>query len=467
VANIHNGMLELDPWFALQPVLAESFDVSDDGLEYTFVLRQGVSFHDGEEFTAEDVRYTFDYYRDPDKGTVTAQNFVGIESVEAPDDYTLLVHMAEPNAAFLSRAGQAMIVPAHYHGDVGEDAYKSAAIGTGAFKVKEWRAADYTELEAFEDHFRGRPFLDIFRQDIVPEPSVRAIALDTGEADSSVWALLSEDNIRFLEDSNYTTFVTSALHMNHFPINNEKPYFAEKEVRQAHMYAMDRDELIDGIWLGLAVKATSNLSPALDFYYEPDVKQYPYDPEMAIKLLDEAGWVIGDDGVREKEGQRLSWTCTMITGDVARRAIVEVCQQHFAAVGIEMMIEEAPLATIREGFLQGTIDASHYNSTYGGSSGEPDASVALKSGERSNQSRFSNARVDELCDQGLEETDPDRRREIYSEIQQIVAEEVPFLYIMHWDWFNIFSNRIKGIPEDALTGTEIYRQVHTFWIDEG
>jgi peptide/nickel transport system substrate-binding protein len=464
VTNLHNAMLELDPWFVLEPTLAESFDVSDDGLEYTFNLRQGVLFHDGEEFTSEDVQYTFDFYRDPENAMITATNFAGIDAIETPDDYTVVITLDGPNAAFLTRAGQAFIVPQHYHSEIGEEEYKTAAMGTGPFSLSEWRAAEFTELVAFDDHFRGRPYIDVLRENIVPEASVRAIALETGEADSSIWSLVTEDNVRFAEDPNFTTYVTSSLAVNHFPMNNTLPMFQEKEVRQAMMHALNRDEIVNDLWLGLAVKATANISPALDFYYEPDVRQYEYDPELAMQMLDDAGWIPGSDGIREKDGVRFEWTCAVITGDQSRRPIAELAQESFGAVGLQMNIEETTAAS--SGMRDGSLDMSLYNWTYGGGSGEPDPSNTLRSDALNNFSRYQNPEMDDLIDRGLAETDPEVRREIYSEIQKLVAEDVPFLFIKYWDWFNFFTPRVQGLPDDVLAGSQIYNMLYQFWIEE-
>jgi len=464
VTNLHNAMLELDPWYTLQPTLAESFDVSDDGLEYVFNLRQGIQFHDGEDFNAEDVVYTFTYYGDEANSMITASNFNGIDTVEATDDYTVTITLEEPNAAFLTRAGQAFIVPEHYHSDIGEDEYKGAPVGTGPYMLSEWRAAEYTELVAFDDHFRGRPLIDVIRENIVPEASVRAIALETGEADSSIWSLITEDNLRFAEEGVLTTYITSSLAVNHFPINHNRPQFAEKEVRQAMMYALNRDEIVDDLWRGAAVKATANLSPALEFYYEPDVKQYDYDPEMAMQILDDAGWLPGNDGIREKDGVRLEWTCAVITGDQARMPVAVLAQEYFAAVGMQMDIVEEPSTSA--GMREDRLDMAHYNWTYGGGSGEPDPSNTLRSDSLNNFSHYKSAEMDDLIDRGLAESDPDARREIYSEIQKLVAEDVPFLYIKFWDWYNFFSPRVQGLPDEVLAGSQIYNMIYQMWLED-
>ena len=466
VTQIHNGLVELDENFVVQPVLAEALpEISEDGLTYTFTLRSGVKFHDGTEFTSADAKYTYEWYMNPDNAAVNANYFVGIESVEAPDATTLIVNLKTPNAAFYGQVADTFIVPAAYHGEIGEDKYKGAPIGTGAFKLKEWRPAEFTVVEAFEDHFRGRPHLDEVRMNIVPEASVRAIGLETGEADSSVWPLLTEDSIRLAEDTaQFTTFVTSSLAINHFPLNNQHPILSDKRVRQAMMFAIDRQAIVDDVFQGAATLALANLSPALADFFNPDVVQYPFDTEKAAALLDEAGWTLNGD-FREKDGERLSFVCTTITGDQARRPEAEIVQQFLADVGIDMQIEEAPVATILEQLRAGEMDASLFNWTYGGDDGDPDAVVTLRSDGTNNFSHFENARVDELLDLGLLETDIAKRAEYYKEIQAIVAEEVPFLFMMFWDWYNLFRNRVKGLPESALNGDPIYAKAYQFWLE--
>jgi peptide/nickel transport system substrate-binding protein len=468
VANMHDGMLEVDKDFNLVPMLARGFEVSSDGLEMTFELEEGVLFHDGEEFTAEDVVYTFDWYRNPENAAVNANSYAGIESVEAVDDYTAIIRLKSVDASFLVLGATTFILPEHYHSEVGKEGYASAPIGTGPFKLKEWRAAEQTTLVANDDYFRGRPYLDEYQEQIVPEPSVRAIALENGESHHAVWPLTPDDNLRFLEDDRFLVLRAPSAAINHFPLNNEVPALSEREVRQAMMFAIDRDRLINDLEKGLAVLATSNLSPALVFYYEPDVAQYPYDPDRAVEILDGAGWAVGADGIREKNGVRLSFTCTVIAGDQRRKPEAEVVQQDLLKVGIEMKIVEDQVATILAQLPQPgtTMEASLFNWTYGGGSGEPDARTTLRSDAARNFSHYKNPRVDELLDAGVATTDPEERREAYSEIQKIVAEDVPFLFIMFWEWLEIWSKKVKGVPESSPNTNGPYRLIHTYWLDE-
>ncbi|MDQ3514943.1 MAG: ABC transporter substrate-binding protein [Chloroflexota bacterium] len=465
VTQMHNALLEIDENYVYQPVLAtEEPTLSEDGLEYTFTLREGVTFHDGEPFTSEDVKYTYEWYMDPENAAVNANNFSLVESVEAPDDTTVIVRMKSRNAAFYSQVAATFIVPAHYHGEIGEDAYKASPIGTGAFRLNTWDAARSTSVVAYDGHFRGRPNLDEVRLDVVPEASVRSIALENGEADSSVWPLISEDDQRLAESGEFTTFVTPSSAVNHFPLNNRHPVLSDKRVRQAMLHAVDRQAVVDDIFGGAATVATANLSPAVEQYYNAEVPTYAYDPDRAGQLLDEAGWVMGDDGVREKDGAPCEFVCTVITGDQARRPEAEVVQSYLAEVGVDMQIEEAPVATILEQLRAGDMDAALFNWTYGDGT-DPDASVTLKSDGTNNFSHFENARVDELLAAGLEELDPDARAEIYREVQAIVADEVPFLFMMYWDIFSHFNPRVGGLPPSALTADPIYAKAYQLFIE--
>lgn len=467
ILAIHDSVLMLDEMLVNQPLLAESFEVAEDGLTYTFYLHQGVLFHDGKELTATDVKYTMDYYRDPANATTIASTFLNVDTIETPDDYTVVVNMAAVNAAFLTDGAQTPIVHSEHHAAVGEDGYSQNPIGTGPFKLVEFDPASLVLMEAHEEYFRGRPNIDMIRQENVPEPSVRTVALETGESDSALWPLLVEDSQRLAEDPNFTVIATSTGGVKHIMLNNQLPQLSDKRVRQALLMGLDRQRIIDDLWNGAATIAHSNLAPKYAFYSldeDPSLKRYEYDPEGAMALLDEAGWVVGEDGIREKDGVKLTFTCTTITGDQARRPIAEFAQQQFQEIGVDMQLAEAPLASIQEGQRNGTIDSSLYNWTYG--SVDPNPASTLRSDGGQNWNNFVNARVDELIDQGVSIADPELRRPIYHEIQQIVVEEVPMLYLQ-WDiWYNVFSSRVKGLPEEANDAFAIYYNgLYKFWLD--
>ena len=463
IINIQNPLVTVDEFNELELVLAESVDVAADGLGYTFKLHEGVLFHDGTELTADDVAYTYNYYRNPDNGAPIVGRFTGISSVEAPDKYTVQVNMDSVNAASLTSWATVPIVHSASHAELGEDTYSTSPIGTGPYKLREWRPAEYTELEAFDDHFRGRPNIDVLREDIVPEPSVRMIALQTGEADSAVWPLLVEDSIFLEAEPGYVNFRTLANSIKHFPLNNSIPQLAEKEVRQALMHALDRQRIIDELWNGAAQVSHSNLTPASP-YHHTGLKQYDFDPQEAMALLDGAGWAADGDGNRAKGDQQLSFTITTITGDQARRPIAELAQLMFADVGVDVQLEEAPVATILQGMREGTMDASLYNWTYG-SAVEPDPFSTMHSNGGNNFAQFNNARVDQLIEEGLQVVAYEEREPYYHEIQEIFVEEQPVLNLQFDEWMNVFNARIKGLPEGPKNSS-MYQQAYKWWIEE-
>ena len=464
ITQIHNGLLEQDENFVLQPTLAKTYEAAADGLSYTFKLNDGVKFHDGTVFSADDVKYTFTFYSDASKGSVIASYFANMDSVDTADPTTAVVKMKAPNAAFAALGACVFIVQSKYHAQVGEKTYRTKPIGTGPFKLKEFISADHTTVEAFPDHFRGAPHLNTFTQKLVAEPSVRTIALETGQADSSVWTLLAQDDLKLNKETNkFTSFTSVSTAVNHFPINNNLPFFADKACRQAIMYAIDRQKVIDTVFQGAAVIATANLAPNLASWYNPNVTKYSFDVAKAKSMLDAAGWVVGSDGIRAKDGKRFSFTCAVISGDQARKPEAELVQQYLKAVGIEMNIQEQPATTLLQNMTEGKGDASLFNWTYGGSSGEPDASDTLRSNGGSNFNQYKNPQVDQLLDQGLAEVDLTKRKAIYDQIQTIVADDVPFIYMMYWNWFNHFAKRVQGLPKSALNGSQLYNKAYQWW----
>ncbi|CAN5728998.1 peptide ABC transporter substrate-binding protein [soil metagenome] len=461
IFNILNPLVHVNHLTETEGVLARSWDVTDDGLTYTFELEEGVVFHDGSEFTADDVKYTYEFYAQP--GNTIASRFNGMREVEVVDAHTVRVHMDSVNAAFLRVAGEVPIVPSDYHAEVGDDGFRTAPIGTGAFRLEEWRPAEFTQLVAFPEHFRGAPLVERLRLEVVPEASVRYIALLTGDAHATVWPISVEDSLELDADPDFRMVATNWNSPRFIPLNNEVPQLSDRRVRQAMLHAIDRQRIIDDLEAGFGVVATSHLAPHNSFY-NPDVPLYPYDPERARELLEEAGWTVGSDGIRVKDGQRLTFTTTTISGDQQRRPMAELAQIFLREVGVDMQLAEAPVASILQGLREGTLEASLFNWTHG-STTDPSPTSTLYSTGGDNFTRYNNPEMDGLIDEGLGLVAEEARRPIYDRTQELFAEDVPALYLHFNQGVLVFSNAMQGLPDEILSSTPLFYRAHEYSLD--
>jgi peptide/nickel transport system substrate-binding protein len=466
IVNLFDGLYLVNEQYELEPALADSYEPSADGLTYTFRLKKDVKFHNGADFTAQDVIYTYNWIMDEANASTRAANFELVDSVDAPDDQTVVVKLKEADVTFMVNVATTLIYPKDDHAEKGEDAFKGAPVGTGAFTLGEWSPQQRVILNAFEDHFRGRPNFDAFQVDVVPEAAGRMAALETGQADNSIWGLNAEDNEALKESGNFNVYETLQMATNHFPLNNKHPFLSDKSVRQALLFALDREAFAEEIFLGQAQVATSNLSPAIEKFYNPDVARYEFDPEKATQLLEDAGWTEGSDGIREKDGVKAQFTMMVFQGDTQRRPEAETAQQWWADVGVQVDLEEGITSDILAGLVDGQYDAGLFNWVYGGSNGDPDARDTLGTGGANNFSNYSNEEADELLQAGIRELDEAERIEIYKQIQEIVAEDVPFLFLLNFQNIVFYSNRTQGLPEEVLNADGLYQKMYQIWLEQ-
>lgn len=466
IANMFDGLYYVNENYELEPVLADSYEPSADGKTYTFKLKEGITFHNGDAFSADDVVYTYEWIMDEANASTRSANFELVDTVEAPDATTVVVTLSEADVTFMVNVATTLIYPAKYHQETGEDAFKGKPVGTGPFTLGEWSPQQRVTLNAYEDYFRGRPNFDVVQVDVVPEAAGRMAALETGQADNSIWGLNAEDNTALKESGDFRVYETQQVATNHFPLNNKHPFLSDKAVRQALLWALDRQSFADDIFLGQAQVATSNLSPAIAKYYNPDVPKYEYDPEKARQLLDEAGWVEGSDGIREKDGTKAAFTMMVFQGDTQRRPEAEIAQQWWSDIGVQVELQEGIVSDVLAGLVDGTYDAGLFNWVYGGGSGDPDARDTLQTGGANNFFQYSNEEVDQLLSDGVRELDEEKRIEIYKRIQEIIADEVPFLFLLNLQNITFYANRIQGLPEEVLQADNLYPQLYKFWIQE-
>jgi peptide/nickel transport system substrate-binding protein len=321
---IYDNLFEKNADGGYDPSICEDYDVSDDGLVYTFKIRDDVKFHDGTQMTAEDVAFSIN--RTIEKGWA-ADMVAAIESVEATDDYTVVLTLSRPFGGMIGSLASPYfsIMSKAYLEENGDDIVERKPMGTGAYKFVEWVSGDHITLEANEDYFKGAPSIKTVTFKPITDKNTGLIALQAGEADaflnvnySDIPAVEEDDSLAF-----YSTDLAAVLSLN---MNIENEILSDVRVRQAVNYAINRDNIIQGALEGQGTAANSPVPPTCDGYSE-DVKGYEYDPDKARELLKEAGY---EDG--------LSFTIK-IKEDSKNQKVAQVIQSDLKAVGIDVDIQ--------------------------------------------------------------------------------------------------------------------------------
>lgn len=431
---IYDPLVHQDPeTLEYIPGLATEWEVSDDDLTWTFWLRDDVVFHNGDEFTAEDVKYTYERILDPATEATYALDDIGpLESVEVVNDYEVRLHYSEPYAPLLHYLALGQLQPLSRRAieEQGEDfGTQPFGAGTGPFEFVEWRSGQDITLSRFENYNwgpeiyenRGAARLAGIEIRIIPDVETSTVGMLTGELDA----------VDFLPDRDVQSFYDDPdINMNqvHLPgmglysaFNITKPPFDDVEVRRAANHAIDKEAIIDVVKLGNATVGHGPIPFFFHGFHEGLEDYYPYDPARANEILDAAGWEMGSDGVREKDGQRLSGlTIVRERDDYIDTA--QMVQEMFLEVGIEIELQ-----ILEWGTLLDAIFAGEHNYTFmGHGHGESDIVYTLY--HSSNIGGFNLAHIDdpyldELTELQRVTPDLDERAEILREIQEIVMME--------------------------------------------
>jgi len=348
LAHVGGALMTADPvTLELIPSLAESYEISDDGLTYTFQLRQDVKFHNGDPLTAEDFRYTFQRALDPETESVVSGDLLAVvESVEVPSPYTFVVHLSQPSPVFLRNLSSAYLQPLSRRAiEEGTDPGQHP-IGVGRYQFKNWVAGYSITLERNPDYTwgpataanRGPAYPDEIEIRYIPEQGTLMAALQIGEVD--IADVPAGDLFLFEDNSDFNVFSTLRSGIGRlFLFNMNDPVMSDLRVRQAFSHAVDKQFFIDALVEGRAVPATSALPPSLPGF-DPATAEtaYDFDREAAGALLDEAGWTLGADGVRQKDGQRMTVRIVAYT-DTAVVLASELLQNQLKAIGVDATLE--------------------------------------------------------------------------------------------------------------------------------
>jgi len=457
---LYSTLLRYDPE-TLEPVgdLAESYSVSDDGLTYTFKLRDGVTWHDGHPFDAADVAFTIGLWIDPEVPYYLASNFRLIESVEVVDRLTVEVKLSAPQASLPVLLGyNANILPQHLLEGLSPaeltnpTSFTRNPVGTGPFKFAEYQPGSHVRLVRYDDYFDGVPYLDAIVFRIVPDANAQLALLQSGELDLVVIEPFQVGSVA----NNPSIAVRSvpAVRTEFVTLNNTVPGLDDPRVRTALAMALDRAQLLRTVFADRGSVATGPFPPTMIGAYDSSIEPLPYNPEAASRLLDEAGWTVGPDGVRQKDGQRLDLEILYDPASPTRTQVSLIAQQQWAAVGVASHFDTTEYGTILTRVRQ-EVPAYEVNPNYLVTAPDPDGIANYYvSGSLANMMKYSNPEVDRLFNEGAAVTDPEERARIYHALHAIIQEEQPNIYLVYPDEIQALSAQTEHFPvtgyRDAL-----------------
>ncbi|HET7616289.1 MAG TPA: peptide-binding protein, partial [Bacillales bacterium] len=435
-----NSLVTVDKSFNPQPSLAKSWEVSDDGLTYTFKLRKDVKWQDGKPFTADDVVFSFNIPRDKDYTGPRGSDFEQIKSIKAVDKYTVKVELKQPYAPFLTSTATYYILPKHILKDVPikkmakADFNTKHPIGTGPYKFVEWKDGQYVKLKANEDYFKGRPHIDTVTYKIVPDANSLLAQFQAGQVDYiDVQAPDIATAQTLVEQGKAKMKSQLELSYTYLGYNLRNPLFKDKKVRQALTMAIDREKIIKAVVNGQGKVANAPGSP-VSWAFNSNVPKFPYDPEKAKQILADAGWKDTDgDGYLDKNGKTFSFVLKTNQGNKTREQIATVVQQQLKQVGIKV----TPKIIEWSAFIK-QVTAPNWNFEaviLGWSLGtDPDPSDLWSCDEIKqglNFVAYCNKDIEPLMKKNTKLLDRQKRKEVIGKIMAQIAEDQPYTFLYY------------------------------------
>ena len=449
----------------------ENGDVSKDGLTLKYKLRHNITWQDGQPLTCKDLRFTWQYVMDPHTNVSATDGFSSIKDIDCSDPYVAVIHLKKPYAPFLETIfgpnGNAPILPEHLlakymdgKGSQNTAPYNSMPIGSGPFKVIEWERGTVVKMVANPHYFLGKPKLDEVDFYIEPdentlETQVQTHAIDMLARGTAInwprYAALGADPKNGLKAVQVNSFI-----FDHVDFNTRNPILSDVNVRRALAYATNRKEIIEKIYHGAAYPADTPEHPLLSWAYTTDIAHYPYDPAKAKQLLDAAGWHVGPDGIRVKDGQPLSFNLSTQTEATGNKAVQALLQREWHDVGVDATVKNYPTSQFFQNGTQGVLEGGHYDAAIFAWVGAADPDVnQLYSGNnlapRGQNSLFwQNAKATTALADALTTVDQARRKADYLTFQQELAKDVPTIIISFRKEPYVYNTDLQGFDASPV-----------------
>jgi peptide/nickel transport system substrate-binding protein len=453
---IYDGLVRHDKDYNVVGALADSWTFSKDCLQLTLKLRRDVKWHDGQPFTADDVIFTYKSMINPKTPAPFKEGFLMVKDAEALDRYTVRITYDKPYARALDTWTDYML-PKHLlepyvaEGKLRESPQNRQPIGTGPYRFQEWRTGEKVVLLANPDYYEGRPYVGRVVYRVIPSQATIFLELKAKGVDY-VRTLTA---FQYVRQTDYPAF-RAAYNKFRYPsafytflgFNLKDPRFADHRVRQAFAHAINRRELIEGVVLGLAREANGPIRPGTWAYTE-DVKRYEFDPDKARALLAEAGWKDrdGDGIVEDKDGKPFAFTILTNQGNDERKKVAEIIQQRLKEIGVKAEIQVIEWAA----FIKEYVKPRRFEAVILGlgTGTDPDQYAVWHSSQtgpdQMNRTSYANPEVDQLLEAGRTSCVQQDRVKYYRRIQQVLAEDLPMVFLYFKDELPVVSSRFHGV----------------------
>jgi peptide/nickel transport system substrate-binding protein len=462
ISFMYDTLVNVDPAFNIVPWLASSWDISKDGLTYTFHLRKGIKWSDGTPLTADDQVFEYELTMNPALAAPYKADYDIVASVKAPDKNTVVFRLKEPNGSFLANlpgsAAHAPL-PRHIYGKIPPGQMKTTdfsqhLVVSSGYTLKEWKHDDHLLLAANPLWWHGRPHIDeIYIKEYQSNPAA-LIALQHGDVDTSFF-LTTPMWLALKDDPRYNLIHNPADNFNQFVPNLKNPILAELKVRQAIMYGWDRKTEADKLFHGQDVPAVSPIPWAQTWAFDPQTeKAYPFDPKKAASILDADGWKMGPDGYRHKNGKTLQFTTGEIAGSEISIQSFELFQANMKAIGIKTDAVSLEFNVFYQREQQGDFDLD--SGGFGGGA-DPDPFIFLSSKSVPpnglNYGHYQDPEMDKIINQARQTSDRKQRAALYKKLQQLFVERLPTLVDNMPYYRNVMNKRILGF-DAAKAGSQ-------------